>query len=127
MAARRETAVAAAGFGRSPRSRLARVALQSARALPQVAGGVRGDHGLWATTDEGGLLEGVSAVARPDGRYDVDLHLVAQWPLGSLHSLADEVRRRASAAIERQGLRELLGDLTVSFEDLRGPSEDRAS
>jgi hypothetical protein len=114
----RDTGLADPGSPSSPRSRLARAALEAARSLPQVAGGVRGAKGLWATSDAGGVLEGVTAVARVDGRYDVELHLVVQWPLGPLYSLADEVRARARRAAERSGLGDAMGEVSVSFEDL---------
>ena len=105
----------------SPRSQLARAAIDAARSLPQVAGGVSGTQDLWVTTDAGALLEGVTAVARKDGRYDIELHLVAQWPLDSLHSLADEVRARVGRAAEQGGLGHAVGEVTVSFEDLTEP------
>jgi hypothetical protein len=47
----------------TPRSRLARVALRAATALPEVAVGVRGARRVWATVDAGELLEGVVATA----------------------------------------------------------------
>lgn len=112
-------ALAEEGSSSSPRSRLARAALEAASSLPQVAGGVRGAQGVWATTDAGGVLEGVIAVARRDGRYDVELHLVAQWPLGSLYSLADDVRKRVARAADRSGLAHAIGEVSVSFEDVR--------
>jgi hypothetical protein len=109
------------GVASSARSRLARSALEAARSLPQVAGGVRGAQGVWATAEAGGLLEGVTAVARVDGRYDIELHLIAQWPIGSLYTLADEVRGRVARAAAREGLADAIGDVTVSFEDVREP------
>ena len=114
-------APARAGAASTPRARLARAALDAARSLPQVAGGVRGAQGVWATADADGLLEGVTAVARVDGRYDVELHLVAQWPIGSLYALADEVRGRVARAADRSGLADTVGEVSVSFEDVREP------
>lgn len=102
----------------TPRSRLARVALEAATALPEVAAGVRGRQRVWATADAGGLLEGVVAVAGPDGRFDVELHLVAQWPFGSLFELADQVRVRVRRAAARVDLDGILGSITVGFEDV---------
>ena len=121
MAPGRRSGLAEQGSQSSPRSQLARAALDAACSLPQVAGGVRGAKGLWATTDAGALLEGVTAVARTDGRYDVDLHLIAQWPLDSLYSLAEEVRERVRRAADRGGLGLAVGEVSVSFEDLREP------
>jgi hypothetical protein len=119
VAAGRDGGLADPGSRSSPRSRLARAALEAARSLPQIAAGVPGTQGVWATTDAGGLLEGVIAVARADGRYDVELHLVAQWPIGSLDALAAEVRGRVARAADRNGLADAIGDVSVSFEDLR--------
>src|SRR5436305_12300065 len=100
------------------RSRLARVALEAATALPEVAAGVRGRQRVWATADAGEILEGVVATARPDARFDVELHLVAQWPFGSLFALADQVRARVRRAAARSDLDGILGEITLSFEDV---------
>jgi hypothetical protein len=108
---------------RTPRSRLARVALEAATALPEVAAGVRGRQRVWATADAGEILEGVVATARPDARFDVELHLVAQWPFGSLFGLADQVRTRVRRAAARVDLDGILGSITVGFEDV----DDRTS
>jgi hypothetical protein len=102
----------------SPRSRLARAALEAAIALPQIAVGVRGAQRVWATVDAGEILEGVVATARPDSRFDVDLHLVARWPFGSLFALGDQVRTRVRGAAARAGLDGILGAVTVRFEDV---------
>ena len=112
-------------MARSPRSRLARVAVEAATSLPEVAVGVRGAQRVWATVDAGELLEGVVAAARPDARFDVELHLVAQWPFGSLFELADQVRGRVRRAAVRADLDGILGQVTVAFEDVRdATSED---
>src|SRR5947209_16139526 len=102
----------------TPRSRLARVALEAATALPEVAAGVRGRQRVWATADAGEILEGVVSVARPDGHFDVELHLVAQWPFGSLFALADQVRARVRRAAARVDLDGILGSINVGFEDV---------
>lgn len=102
----------------TPRSRLARVALEAATALPEVAAGVRGHQRVWATADAGEILEGVVATARPDARFDVELHLVAQWPFGSLFALADQVRTRVRRGAARVDLDGILGQITVAFEDV---------
>ena len=120
------TSSAARAVG-SSRSRLARVALEAATGMPEIAAGVRGRHRLWATVDAGEILEGVVATARPDGRLDVELHLVAEWPFGSLFALADQVRTRVQRAAARVGLDGLLGSITVGFEDVLDTARDRAS
>jgi hypothetical protein len=111
----------------TPRSRLARVALDAATALPEVATGVRGARRVWATLDGGELLEGVVATARPDARYDVELHLVAQWPFGSLFALADKVRGRVQRAVARADLDGILGQVTVAFEDVLDATSEQAA
>ncbi len=117
---------AGARLASSPRSRLARIALDAATALPQVAVGVRGAQRVWATADDGEILKGVVAAARPDARFDVELHLVAQWPFESLFALADEVRRRVQRAAARADLDGILGHVTVAFEDVREASNEVA-
>ena len=66
------------------------------------------------------------AAARPDARFDVELHLVAQWPFESLFALADEVRRRVQRAAARADLDGILGQVTVAFEDVREASNEVA-
>jgi len=106
---------------------LARLALYAATALPQVAGGVRGAQRMWATADAGELLEGVVATARRDGRFDVELHLVAQWPFGSLFALADQVRTGVQRAAAHADLAGILGELMVAFEDVRDAAGERVA
>lgn len=103
----------------SPRSRLARVALAAATGLPEVAGGTSGGRRVWATADTGEVLEGVVVTARPDADFDVELHLVAQWPLQSLFALADRIRVRVHAAAAAAELEPVLGEIAVGFEDVR--------
>ena len=107
------------------RSRLARVALEAATALPEVAAGVRGRQRVWATADAGEILDGVVATARPDRRFDVELHLVAAWPFGSLFALADQVRARVRRAAARVELDGILGSITVGFEDVHDTTGPR--
>ena len=107
----------------SPRARLARVALETALASEGVAAGSAGDSSWWATTDEGELLSGVLAVARRDGRYDVELHLVARWPVPPLHELGERIRERVAGVAAEKGLGESLGSVRISFGDLLEPGE----
>lgn len=103
----------------SPRSRLARVALQAALRLDEVGCGLAGRGRVWATVDAGELLPGVVAAARPDGRFDLELHLVAQWPAGSLDELADRARVDVQREARRTGLEDVLGAVAIAFEDVR--------
>lgn len=120
-------AAAAQSPSGSPRSQLARVALEAASDLPEIAGGVRGARRVWATLDAGEILEGVVATARPDGRFDLELHLVAQWPFESLFALADQVRARVWRAVQRADLEPALANVAVSFEDVRVASGEEVA
>lgn len=100
----------------SPRAMLARLVLDAIRSLPGVVRGHPGEQRVWVTPHPSGPLDGVVAVARPDGRYDVELHLVAR-PM-PLHPLADEVRARVAEAAAAAGSDHLLGALDIGFEDI---------
>jgi hypothetical protein len=98
----------------SPRVGLARLALDAALALPDVVAGEAGPHGLRVTADEsGGLLRGVSVTAEGEGRYAVDLRLVAH--VVPLVALAGEIQRRVRARADREGLGDRLGAVNVEF------------
>jgi hypothetical protein len=86
--------------------------------------GVRGARRVWATVDADEILEGVVATARPDAGFDVELHLVAQWPFGSLFGLADDVRKQVRRAAARADLDGILGQVTVAFEDVRDATSE---
>jgi hypothetical protein len=106
-----------AGADVSDRVRLARVALKAAVASADV---VRGDAGVGVprvTRDAVGLLVGVTAIAQADGRYEVDLRLVAR--LVPLAALGAQVRERVTAAARRGGLDDQLGNVNVEFVDLQ--------
>jgi len=101
----------------SPRVRLARLALDSALAVPDVIGAEAGVHGVHVTADPpAGLLRGVSVIAQADGRYGVDLRLVAR--MVPLVALGEEVRRRVQASAGRGGLADRLGTVDVEFARL---------
>lgn len=87
--------------------------------MPEIAAGVRGARGVWATVDAGEMLDGVVATARCDARFDIELHLAAQWPFGSLFTLGDQIRVAAQRAARRAKLDGILGQVTVAFEDVR--------
>lgn len=101
----------------SPRVRLARLALDAALAVPDVIGAEAGVHGVHVTADPpAGLLRGVSVIAQADGRYAVDLRLVAR--MVPLVALGEEVRRRVQASAGRGGLADRLGTVNVEFARL---------
>ena len=97
----------------SPRVRLARLALDAALALPDVLGGEAGPHGVRVTADRPGVLRGVSVTADGEGRYAVDLRLVAR--VVPLVPLSEEIRQRVRLRAGREGLEDELGLVNVEF------------
>lgn len=98
----------------SPRVRLARLALEAALAVSGVVRADAGPHGMCVTTDPSrGLMRGASVCALADGRYAVDLCLVAG--LVPLVELAEGVRSKIRARVEREGLIAQLGEVNVEF------------
>ena len=110
----------------SDRVRLARLALDAALVVPDVLGAEAGVHGVRVTADPpAGPLRGVSVIAQADGRYAVDLRLVAR--IVPLVTLGEEVRRRVQASALRDGLADRLGTVNVEFARLLTPDEARAA
>ena len=108
----------------SPRVRLARLALDAALAVPDVIGAEAGVHGVHVTADPPARpLRGVSVIAQADGRYAVDLRLVAR--MVPLVALGEEVRRRVQASAGRGGLADRLGTVNVEFARLLTLDEAR--
>lgn len=100
--------------GDCSRLRLARLELDVVSGIADVAGTDPGPHGLCVTADPpAGLLQGVSVIAQADGRYEVDLCLIAR--LVPLLSLGAEIRRRLRLRAEREGLARELGTVNVQF------------
>ncbi|HEY4276746.1 MAG TPA: hypothetical protein VGM91_00930 [Conexibacter sp.] len=108
----------------SDRVRLARVALDAAIAVPKVVRGEAGRDVQRVTVDGGERLEGVLAIAQPDGRYGIELRLVAQ--LVPLHALAEDVRAKVRGAAARAGLERSLGEVNIEFAGLL-TAEERAA
>jgi len=100
----------------SDRVRLARVALETALAVPGVVRGEAGPGIPRVTADGSELLTGVSAIAQSDGGYAIDLRLVAR--LVPLRPLADNVRAQVRAAVARAGLAAALESVNVEFDDV---------
>lgn len=106
----------------SVRLRLARLALQAALGLPEVLEGDPGRGRLRVTSDPpAGLLVGVSVIAQPDGRYGVDLSLIAE--MVSLPELAEQVRARVRERARRGGLARDLGSINVEFASVKTREE----
>ena len=92
--------------------------------MPDVLGAEAGVHGVHVTADPpAGPLRGVSVIAQADGRYAVDLRLVAR--MVPLVALGEEVRRRVQASAGRGGLADRLGTVNVEFARLLTPDEAR--
>jgi uncharacterized alkaline shock family protein YloU len=112
---------AARGSARVP---LARLALRAASEVPGVLGSDPGPQGLRVVADPPELLRGVSVTAEVDGRYAVDLCLVAG--MVPLHALADEVRDRVRRRAERERLETELGTVNVEFAMVMSEAEATA-
>jgi hypothetical protein len=98
----------------SRRLDVAEVALEAALGVPDVLAGEAGADGLRVTAiAPDRVLRGVSAIAQADGRYCVDLRLVAG--LVPLFELGDEVRRHVRRAATEAGLGDHVGDINVEF------------
>jgi hypothetical protein len=101
----------------SRRLDVAELALEAALGVPEVHAGDAGADGLRVTAaSPGRVLRGVSAIAQADGRYSVDLRLVAG--LVPLMALGEEVRRRVLRAADEAGLADHVGDVNVEFSSV---------
>ena len=100
--------------GQSARVRVGRAALQAALEVPGVLGSDSGPSGARVTADpvSGGLI-GVLATAQSDGRYAVDLSLVAE--MVPLPALAEKVRAHVRKRVDREQLGTVLGAVNVEF------------
>ena len=108
--------------GDASRLRLAQLALEAASAVSAVVEADAGTHGLCVTADpSAGLLRGVSVIAQADGRYAVDLCLVAG--IVPLLELGDEVRSRVRARVQRERLAAQLGEVNVEFVSVLSAGE----
>ncbi len=94
---------------------VARLALDSARALDGVVDATSG-RGRWVTPDRSDPVAGAVAVVRADGRFDVELHLVAG--LVPLHPLGERIRDRIDKDARKAGVSGLVGPVHIAFEDL---------
>jgi hypothetical protein len=104
----------------SDRVRLATLALHAACSVDGVLTGEAGPSGLLVTSVPGGdRLDGVQAVAEPDGRYSVEVGLRAR--LVPLPALAAAVRARITQAATAAGLESQLGPVSVAFFALDHP------
>jgi hypothetical protein len=110
---------------RSIRVRVARAALRAALEVTGVLGSDPGPAGVRVTTDPvSGPLIGVSATAQSDGRYAVDLSLVAG--MVRLPALAEEVRAAVRKRVDGEQLEDVLGAVNVEFAHVVTAEESAA-
>ncbi len=105
----------------SERATLAQIALGASLAVPDVAGTDAGPNGVWITEVDGERLPGIVAAAQADGRYAIELHLIAR-PV-PLRELAELIRERIVRTAEQAGLGDLVGSIDVSIEDVEPMGE----
>ena len=105
----------------SPRAALAEVA---ERVVAHMAGVAltRDAAGTWQTVAGDRSIQGVTAIARSDGRYDLTLHVVVAWPPEPLAELAGELRRRVQAAVKRACLDGALGPVDINVVSVEDPN-----
>jgi hypothetical protein len=102
----------------SERVALALVAGQAIAATPGVIA-TSGPGGRWRTAGSQQTVAGVVAAASAGGCIDVELHLVAHWPLEtSFEELGEQVRARLRRAAAIAGVGERLGAVSVAFDDV---------
>jgi hypothetical protein len=108
--------VAAAAGRLSPRLRIARLAAEAAIATPGVLALRAGPPGVRMTAGAGRRVDGVVVTAAPDGRYQVELHLVCG--LVPLPALAEAVRSAVLMATAEAGLGDAVGPVHVRVEEI---------
>lgn len=94
-------------------ARLAAGAIALDGALEPTAG-----DGRWVTADGQDRIQGVLGSEDAAGRIDLELHLLAHWPTGSLEGLAAGLRRRLAEVVRSEGLAGVLGAVDITIHDL---------
>jgi hypothetical protein len=103
-------------------SRLAHDVIAASDGVSATAGSDR----RWASADGPRAIEGVVAVADGQGRFELELHLVVDWPSDPLEDVAERLRDRLCRAAAAAGLEERLGEMLVAVEAVRVPGEEPA-
>jgi hypothetical protein len=79
-----------------------------------------GPAGRWQTVGSHQRIPGVLAVADARGRVELELHLVALWPIHMpLERLGEQLRERLRGAAGLAGMDAQLGAVSVAFDDVR--------
>lgn len=103
------------------RVRLARLAAEAVVGTDGVTA-TAGPSGRWRTLDGERAIPGVVAIAVPEGRIEIALHLDALWPPEPFEALAASVRDRLRRAADMAGLDDRLGPVEVAFHDVLEPT-----
>jgi hypothetical protein len=103
----------------SGRVRLARLAGQVIDRTDGVTA-TSGPAGRWQTVAAQQTIPGVLAVEDPQGRVEVELHLVALWPPQvPLEQLGEQVRGDVRRSAATAGMAQRLGAVAISFDDVQ--------
>jgi hypothetical protein len=79
-----------------------------------------GPAGRWQTVGSQQAIPGVLAVADARGRVELELHLVARWPIRMpLEQLGEQLREQLHSAAGLAGMDEQLGAVSVAFDDVQ--------
>ena len=98
---------------------LAQLAGQAIDRTPGVTA-TTGPAGRWRTIGSQQTIPGVLAIEDGQGRVDIEVHLVVRWPPPmALERLGEQFRGRLWRAAGTAGMGELLGAVSVAFEDVR--------
>lgn len=91
-------------------------------AVPAVVDRDAGFQGLRITADPpNGLVRGVSVTAQADGRYSIELCLIAE--IVPLHELAEQVASAVQERFDSEGFATQLGAVSVEFADVLTSAE----
>lgn len=102
---------------------LARVAREVVAQLP---GAALSAGSRWVTADGPETIRGLLVSVQPDGRYELELHLIVAWPPPPLTLLAGDLRRRVHGAAQSAGLEAQLGQMQIYFDAVLGPDDPPA-
>jgi hypothetical protein len=83
-----------------------------------------GPAGRWQTVGSEQTIPGVLAVEDSRGRVELELHLVARWPIQMpLEQLGEQLREQLRSSAGLAGMSERLGAVSVAFDDVQAGAE----